>query len=270
VKIALLATIITALALYLAVVLLLFFGQRAMIYPAPKGPAEIPPGFEKVVLNTADGLPLTAAWRPAAPGKRTVLFFHGNGDSLPGAAFATQALAQAGYGVLLADYRGYAGNPGEPSEQGLALDARAALAFARSQGLRDGDLVFMGASLGTGVATALAAEYRPAALVLVSPFTSLPDVGAAAFPWAPVHTLMRDRFPSLETIRRIEAPVLVLHAADDRTIPFSQGEALAKAAPRGSLFRFEQTGHQLQYTESAQSAVADWLAKVLAPDQRSN
>lgn len=260
-KIALLAAGIAALALYLALVLLLFFGQRAMVYPAPKGPAEIPAGFEKVVLHTADGLALTAAWHPAAPGKRTVLFFHGNGDSLSGAAFATQALTQAGYGVLLADYRGYSGNPGEPSESGLALDARAALAFARSQGLRDGDLVFMGASLGTGVATALAVGNRPAALVLVSPFTSLPDVGAAAFPWAPVHTLMRDRYPSLDTIRGIEAPVLVLHAVDDRTIPFSQGEVLAKAAPHGSLFRFEQAGHQLQYTESAQSAVVDWLTK---------
>ncbi|AXB77903.1 alpha/beta hydrolase [Novosphingobium sp. P6W] len=252
--------LLTAAGLYLAFVLLLFAGQRALIYPAPKGPATVPAGFEKVSLETADGLTLVAAWRAPAPGKRTILFFHGNGDSLPGAAMATRHLAASGYGVLLADYRGYAGNPGTPTEAGLLQDGRAAVDFLARRGTASDAVVLMGASLGSGVAARMAAEHAPAALVLVSPFTSLPDAGAAALPWVPVRTLMRDRFDNLGAITRVRAPVLVLHASDDRVIPFRQGAALVAAAPGGQLARFANNGHQLQFTAASQSAIAEWLA----------
>jgi fermentation-respiration switch protein FrsA (DUF1100 family) len=253
-------TVAALIGLYCAVVVLLFLGQRAMIYPAPKGPATIPSGFTRVSLDTADGLSLTSAWRVASPGKPTIVFFHGNGDSLPGAAIAMQRFAAAGYGVLLADYRGYAGNPGAPDEAGLFADGRAAVAFLQRHGIAPERLVLMGASLGTGVATRLAAEHAPAALVLVSGFTSLPDAGAAALPLVPVRLLMRDRFDNLGTIPQVHAPVLVLHATDDRIIPFAQGEALAKAAPDGRLVRFAGYGHQLQFTTPAQDAAIAWLA----------
>jgi fermentation-respiration switch protein FrsA (DUF1100 family) len=255
-------TVAALISIYCAVVLLLFLGQRALIYPAPKGPAAIPPSFTRVSLDTADGLSLTGAWRAASPGKPTIVFFHGNGDSLPGAAIATQRFAAAGYGVLLADYRGYAGNPGAPDDSGLFADGRAAIAFLQRHGIAPEQLVLMGASLGTGVATRLAAEHAPAALVLVSPFTSLPDAGAAALPLVPVRLLMHDRFDNLGAIPQVHAPVLVLHATDDRIIPFAQGEALAKAAPDGKLVRFAGYGHQLQFTTAAQDAVIDWLASL--------
>jgi fermentation-respiration switch protein FrsA (DUF1100 family) len=246
--------------LYLALVILLFIGQRAIIYPAPKGAAKTPPGFESISLETADGLALRAAWRVAAPGKPTILFFHGNGDSLPGAAVATRHLAEAGFGILLADYRGYASNSGSPSEAGLLKDGRAAVQFLQNRGVASSALILMGASLGTGVATQLAAEHAPAALVLVSPFTSLPDAGANAFPWLPVRALVHDRFNNLDAIARVRAPVLILHSIDDRVIPFRQGAALAAAAPNGRLVRFPHDGHQLQFTAMAQSAILEWLA----------
>lgn len=254
-----LTALLVILGLYAAVVLALFVMQRAILYPAPKGPSQIPSGFEKAALHTSDGLALTAAWHPAPQGKPTVLFFHGNGDSLPGAAVATRALKEAGYGLLLADYRGYAGNPGKPTEAGLIADGHAALAFLAERGIPARSLVFMGASLGTGVATRLASETPPAALVLVSPFTSLPDAGAAALPWAPARLLMRDRFDSIGSMPEVKAPVLVLHARDDRVIPFQQGEALERAARDGHLIPFDTYGHQLQFTPPAQGAVLDWL-----------
>jgi pimeloyl-ACP methyl ester carboxylesterase len=136
----------------------------------------------------------------------------------------------------------------------------AAVAFLQRRGIAPERLVLMGASLGTGVATRLAAERAPAALVLVSGFTSLPDAGAAALPLVPVRLLMRDRFDNLGTIPQVHAPVLVLHATDDRIIPFAQGEALAKATPGGRLVRFAGYGHQLQFTAPAQDAAIAWLA----------
>lgn len=245
--------------LYLGGIGLLFFFQRALIYPAPKGPQPLPSGFEQVTLNTADGLGIKAARRAAMPGKPTILFFHGNGDSLPGAAVATEGLARAGYGLLLADYRGYADNPSKPTEAGLFLDGRAAVAFLEGKGLEPQSLIFMGASLGTGIATRMAAEQTPAALVLVSPFTRRPDVAAAAMPWAPARLLTLDRFDNISAIGEITAPVLVLHARDDKVIPFSQGKALAQAARQGMLLPFHGRGHQLQFTAPAQKATIDWL-----------
>ncbi|TCM16899.1 hypothetical protein EDF56_10611 [Novosphingobium sp. PhB165] len=255
----LLTAIVAIGGFYLAAVLLLFLTQRSIVYPAHPHPAPTPSGFERVTLHTDDGLALTAAWRPAAPGKRTVLFFHGNGDNLPGAAKATQRLADAGYGVLLADYRGYSGNPGKPTETGLIRDGEAARAFLETKGVTAPSLILMGASLGTGVATRLAHDHAPAALVLVSPFTSLPDVAARMFRWLPVRMLLLDRFESLTVMPGVAAPVLVLHARDDRLIPFAQGEALAKAARDGHFVAFDRFGHQLQFAPEAQDAIVAWL-----------
>lgn len=246
-------------ALYLCGVGLLFLFQRTLIYPAPQGPQPMPAGFENVSLKTADKLTIKAAWHPGAPDKPTIIFFHGNGDSLPGAAEATKRLAKAGYGILLADYRGYGENPGEPTEAGLMRDGRAALAFVRQQGIEPERLVIMGASLGTGIATQLATEQSPAALVLVSPYTRLPDVAAAVFPWAPTNRLMLDRFDSIDKMDKIRAPVLVLHARNDKVIPYKQGVALAEALPESTLLSFDDEGHQLQFTAPAQTATIAWL-----------
>lgn len=254
-----LTALLALFGLYAAVVLALFAAQRAILFPAPKGPSQIPSGFEKAELHTRDGLTLTAAWRPGAPGKHTVLFFHGNGDSLPGAALATQGLSKAGYGLLLADYRGYAGNPGNPTEAGLIADGHAALAFLTRRGIAPRSIVLMGASLGTGIATRLASETPPRALVLISPFTSLRDAAADALPWVPARRLIRDSFESAALMPEVKAPVLVLHARDDRVIPFEQGEALERAAHDGHLIPFSAYGHQLQFTAPAQDAVLIWL-----------
>lgn len=246
---------------YVGVIALLYLAQRQIVFPAPQGPAAIPAGFIAAPLSTEDGLRLKAAWKAPEPGMPTVLFFHGNGDSLPGAAEATRLLAQHGYGLLLADYRGYADNPGSPSEAGLLADALAAQDFLTAKGIPQEQTILMGASLGTGVASRMATLMRPSAVVLVSPFTSLPDVGAAKFPWAPVRLLMRDKLDSLKAMPAIKAPILVLHARDDRVIPFSQGEALAKAATGAAFVPFAQHGHQLQFTRQAQEAIVAWLGQ---------
>lgn len=242
----------------------LYFGQRALIYPAPAESVAMPQGFAEVRLETDDGLQLRAAWTPPREGRPSIVFFHGNGDTLAGAAMATDAFARSGYGVLLADYRGYGGNPGAPYEAGLTLDADAAARFLAGQGIAHEGTVIMGASLGTGVATALASRWSqaggpPAALVLVSPFTSLPDAAAAAFPWLPVRRFVHDRYDSLDTIGTLAAPVLVLHARNDAVIPHGQGRRLAGAARDGTLESFAHEGHQLQYGEAAQAFTLRWL-----------
>jgi uncharacterized protein len=249
-------------AFYLVLVGAMFLLQRHMIYPAPDRAPPLPAGFERIVLRDAPALRLEAAWRAPRPGMPTVVFFHGNGDSWAGGAAATEVLAREGAGILLAGYRGYADNGGQPGEQGLYADAEAALAWANRQGIADGGLILIGNSLGSGVATEMALRRRPAGLILISPFASLADVAARQYPWLPVRWLLRDRYDNQAKIGRVSGPVLIQHGAADRLIPVDQARRLAAARPGAKLLLFDGAGHDLAYGADAQAAQRDWLRAV--------
>jgi len=248
---------VAAVGVALALLLIVFLAQRRFIYPAPRTVGAISaPGFDRVVLHTADGLDLAALYRPAA-GHRTIVFFHGNGDSLQGSLRATQAIAAAGFGVLLPEYRGYGGNPGSPNESGLYADARAATAFLRRQGISSRDIVAIGNSLGSGPATEVATGERLGGLIIVSGFTNLPAVAADAM-GLPIAALIRDRFDNATKLARSTIPTLILHADDDRVILLAHGQRLALAS-KTFLLVFAGGGHGLAYRPAAGAAEVRWL-----------
>ena len=248
------------LGLYAAGLGALYAGQRSMIFPAPDGSVAPPPGYGAVTLNTADGLQLKALYRAPAPGRPTLVFFHGNGDSLAGSLVAVERYVAAGYGALLPEYRGYGGNPGSPSEAGLYADGRAARAWLADRGVAGERQVLIGFSLGTGVVTRLAEEQAPAALILIAPYTSVPDVVAHRFGRLVPGWLVRDRLDSLSRIDRIAAPTLILHDRDDRSIPVAHGQRLAQRSGRARLVLFSGHDPQLGFAGEAQDAALDWLA----------
>jgi uncharacterized protein len=205
--------------------------QRRLIYfpsPGPVPPAAaVLPGGRDVVLDTDDGMRLGAWYFPG--GRTAVLVCNGNaGDRSMRATFAT-ALNRRGLSVLLFDYRGYGGNPGSPSEIGLAADARAALAWLAAQADVD-RIVYFGESLGAAVAIGLAVQHSPAALVLRSPFTSLADVAAVHYPWLPARRLLLDRYPSIDRIASVLAPVMVIAGDRDDIVPATLSRRLYDAA----------------------------------------
>jgi hypothetical protein len=156
--------------------------------------------------------------------------FHGNHGSLRGERYRLKHFKDAQMGVLLLAYRGYSGNAGVPNEQGLYADARAALDWLEQNGVASTSTVLHGISLGTGVATKMAAERDFAAVVLESPYTSTVDVAAYRFPIVPVTWLMEDRFESLARIRAITEPILIMHGDADTVIPQRFGRELFEAA----------------------------------------
>lgn len=217
----------------------LWLGQRWLMYAPDQAvpPASrVLPGAEEVAFETADGLRLAAWFVPAAggvPPRATVLVFNGNGGNRGYRAPLAAALARAGLAVLLFDYRGYGGNPGRPTEAGLLADARAARAYLLSRSdVEPARLVYLGESLGAAVAVALAAEQPPAALILRSPFTSMVDMARLIYPFLPVDLLVWDRYPSLDRIGRVRAPLLVVAGDGDRLVPVEQSRRLyERAAP---------------------------------------
>lgn len=244
---------------YLAMLGGLYVAQARLIYPAPQQQHAPTPGFAAVVLKTEDDLALTAHWRPPANGRPAVVFFHGNGGSLAGAAAETARFAELGYGVLLVEYRGYGGNPGDPSEQGFYRDGRAGMTFLAAQGIPPKRTILIGNSIGSGTATEMAKAFAPAALILTSPFTSLGDVVRERLPIVPVSLLLRDRFDNLAKLQALTMPVLVLHGTADQVVPFAHGKALADASPRVNFRAFDGAGHELSFRPEAQMAQTEWL-----------
>jgi fermentation-respiration switch protein FrsA (DUF1100 family) len=217
-------------ATYALLVGLLFTFQRSLLYPANPfrpAPAELGvPEMQVVTLRTRDGLDLVGWYAPPRGDRATIVSFHGNGDFVGANADFARQLIDRGFGVLLASYRGYSGNPGTPSESGLYEDGRAALDFVETRG---GRVILQGFSLGSGVAVQLATERKVAGLILEAPFTSVVDVAAAAYPFVPVRFLMFDRFDSRAKIALIVVPVLITHGTLDEVIPAVQFDHLYAA-----------------------------------------
>ncbi len=225
-----------AVVLAALVVAALWAFQRQLVYlpdrQAVPPAARVLPGASDVVLETEDGLELGAWWLPAAQaGAPAVLVASGNGGSRELRAPLARALAEQGLSVLLFDYRGYGGNPGSPTEQGLARDVRAARRFLLEvAGVPADRLLYFGESLGAAVVTELATEHPPAGLVLRSPFEDLASVGSVHYPLLPVRALLRDRYPVAEHIAHVDAPTTVLYGTADSIVPPEQSRAVAAAA----------------------------------------
>lgn len=256
--------IITAVLIYGGLLALMYVFQRGLLYfpdTAHKLPAasDLPQATE-VTFQSDDGEKLLGWYVPPREGKKLVLYFQGNAGGLNLRADRFNWLTADGTGLLALSYRGYGGSSGKPSEDGLIRDARAAYDFAsaRTTATR---IVLFGESLGGGVAVALAAERKIAGLILDAPFTSAVDVGAAAYPFAPVRWLMKDTWRSDERIGRVAAPLLVLHGEQDRIVPIGFGERLfALASEPKRMARFPQGGHVNLDGFGAPKAIQEFLA----------
>ena len=232
----LLTVLIAGVALYGIAVTALWALQRDLMYFPDHAP-RVPPshyamlgGVQEVLVTTADGVELAAWYAAAPPARPTVVMFHGNAGSLRHERYRLQHFMDAGLGAMLLSYRGYSGNGGTPTEEGLYADARAALDWLDANGVDDESIVVYGISLGTGVATKMAAERELGAVVLEAPYTSTVDVAGIRFPVVPVGWLMEDRFESLARIRAITEPLLVMHGDRDDVIPQRFGRQLFDAA----------------------------------------
>src|SRR5215510_11349705 len=249
---------------------LMYVFQRALMYfPDPRRTPPAVAGLrqaDEVVLTSVDGEKLIAWHVPRRGPRPVVIYFHGNAGALDLRAGRFKWLIADGTGLVALSYRGYGGSSGKPSETGLIDDGMAAYDFAASR-YPANHIVLWGESLGTGVAIAVAAERRVARVILDAPFTSIADVGAAAYPFAPVRWLIKDPFHSDERIGRVSAPLLALHGEQDQIVPIVFGERLfAIAREPKRMVRFPQGGHVDLDDHGAEMVVRKFLSEVLGPD----
>jgi uncharacterized protein len=235
-------TLAIALLLYTALCGSLYVFQRDILYkPATTYTAPNPaslPTMQEVTFTTEDNMTLHSWFAPSTTEKPTILFLHGNAGGLQERTATYQAIMEAGYGLLALEYRGYSGNAGKPTEEGLYQDARAALSYLNEHGVPSKHVVVMGHSLGTGVAVQMATEYPLTAIVLIAPYTSMIAMANDQYWYVPAGLLLKDRFDSLSKATQVDDPVLIFHGEHDALIPVTQGRALnaaLTAAPRKQI-----------------------------------
>jgi fermentation-respiration switch protein FrsA (DUF1100 family) len=224
---------------------LLYHPDRTVRDPVLSGLAMMQP----IKAESADGLDLLSWYAKGQPQQPIVVYLHGNAGNIGSREHKVRPFLDVGFGVLLVGYRGFGINPGKPSEEGLYADARAALSILNKDGDRKRLIILYGESLGTAVATNLAAELAragtpAAALILEAPFPSVTSVAEYHYPFVPVKWLLKDHFDQASRISRIFAPVLIFHGDQDKTIPIHLGKALFDKAltPKQSKW-FTGAGH---------------------------
>jgi fermentation-respiration switch protein FrsA (DUF1100 family) len=230
-----------AAGVYVGLIVILFLFQGWFLYypkrQIPATPDRFAMPYEAVTLQTADGLRLAAWYVPCPAARGTVLYCHGNGGNLGYWVGAVGTIHQAGLNVLIFDYRGYGQSEGSPSEEGTYADAEAAWRYlVEERRVPPAEIIIHGRSLGGAVAAWLARKHPPRALILESSFTSVPDRAAKMLPFVPVRLILRYEYNTLEYLKGVHCPILIIHSRQDNLIPFEHGRRLFEVAEEPKTF----------------------------------
>jgi uncharacterized protein len=228
--------IAAAAALFVWTVVLMIFEEKFIYFPQkyPQGAydqAHSIPNLRECWITTEDSVRIHAWFAPAESAKATLVMSHGNAGNISHRYLVLRSLQRRGYNVLMYDYRGYGRSNGTPSEDGIYRDGRAAYDYVISLPNVDKNRVFLwGTSLGGAVAIDVAQYRTVAGLILESTFTSAPDVARVAYPFLPVQFVMHTKLNSIQKIKNIKIPLLIIHGSRDSIIPIRMGRSLFDAA----------------------------------------
>lgn len=253
---------------YCALLIAVYFNQRILLYFPPQGYVspfvdDAQKVFQELPVKTEDGLDLKGWYAPATSQPLTLVFFHGNGDGLRTSSLITPPYLATGYGVLLAEYRGYSGMPGSPTEDGLYADARAYLKALIASGVKEENIVLFGHSLGTGVATQMATEFHVRGVILLAPYMSIAKMAQVRFPIFPSEYMTKDRFESFKKIPNVHVPILMANGGRDAVIPPSQGRQLFALANEPKQFLFvPDGGHNDMFETQFVDVSLKWLQEL--------
>ncbi len=219
----------------------IYFPKRKIIITPEK--TGLP--YENVFFETSDGVKLNGWFIEAVGGEKTVLFCHGNAENISYFLDEVKQFNEMGFGVFIFDYRGYGLSGGKPCERGTYLDAAAAWNWLTGdKRFSPKNIIVIGRSLGGAVASHLASEHKPGFLSVESAFTSIEDMGRVKYSFLPAKYLLRYHYRTVEHIRNVRCPVLVVHSRGDREVPFSHGLKIFQAANEPKEFLEIKGGHR--------------------------
>jgi len=220
--------------------------------------------IEKVKINTQDGIELLSWYHNKNLNSyKTILFLHGNAGSLENRIHKINHFKEMNVNFLLISWRGFNGNKGKPTEKGLYEDAKSAVAWLKSKGVNENNIIIYGESLGTGVATEIAQNKNFAGIILESPFTSMVDAGKNKYPYLPVRLLLKDKYESNKKIKNIKSPILIMHGKVDNLVPFDMGKKMYELANEPKYYYFsEYDDHMMEYNEKLLQVLKDFISSL--------
>ncbi len=238
----LLEIIVGILAIYTLVLILLFIFQRNLMYHPDENNYfgdKLKVNIEKVKINTSDNINLLAWFHKKDLKKfKTIVYFHGNAGKLENRIHKLNHFKDMKVNFLIIAWRGFSGNEGKPSEEGLYEDGNSSIRWLKNLGLTEKDIIIYGESLGTGIATEIAQNKNFAGLILETPFTSMIDAAKNFYPYIPVDLILKDKYKNNVKIKNINVPLLVMHGEEDQIVPFWMGKKIYEIAnkPKYSYF----------------------------------
>ena len=239
--------------IYFVITVVVYFFQRKLLYH-PFSPQITGKGlihnFETINFKTSDNFELKGWFHLKNSNKKTILFLHGNAGNLDNRIDKLNFLGNMDINFLIISWRGYSGNPGNPSETGLYKDALGGIEWLNKKGISNDRIILYGESLGTAITAEVAQNENFAGIILEAPFTSMVDMGQKIYPIFPVKFLLKDKYESKNKIKNIKSPNLVLHGRKDKIVPFYMGEKIFEMAnsPKFKYFT-DLDDHMMNFDE---------------------
>ncbi len=240
--------------IYLFILISTYLFQRNLLYHPGENNYfgdQLLVSVEKVKIKTKDNIELLSWYHSKNNNDyKTILFLHGNAGTLENRIHKINHFRDMNINFLLVAWRGFSGNKGKPTEQNLYEDARSAVKWLESKGIKENNIIIYGESLGTGIATEIAQNKNFAGVILESPFTSMIEAAKNKYPYLPVKFLLKDKYESNKKIKNIQSPILIMHGKVDNIVPFYMGKKMYELAnnPKYSYFS-EYDDHMMEYNE---------------------
>ena len=256
-------SLVLLLIVYLIITIFLYSFQRNLLYHPTEnnyyGDSLIVP-IEKVKIKTKNNLELLSWYHEKNINYKTILFLHGNAGTLENRIHKINHFKDIKINFLIISWRGFSGNKGKPTEQGLYEDANSAIRWLKNKGFNEEDIIIYGESLGTGVTTEIAQNKNFAGIILESPFTSMIDAAKNKYPYFPIKFLLKDKYESYKKIKKINSPILVMHGEKDSIVPFFMGKKIYELAnePKYSYFS-KYDDHMMEYNEKLLQSLKNFL-----------
>ena len=250
--------------MYFFVLVFLYFYQGNLLYHPNENnysDDKITVDIKKVKIRTSDNIELLGWYHEKnLKDHKTLVYFHGNAGSLENRIHKLNHFQDMNINFLIIAWRGFSGNNGKPTEQGLYEDGKSAINWLVKKGIDEKNLILYGESLGTGVATHLAQNKNYAGIILETPFTSMIDAAKTFYPYIPVNLLLKDKFENYKKIVNINSPILVMHGEEDQIVPFSMGKKIYEIAnkPKYSYFT-KYDNHMMEYDKKLVLALKSFL-----------
>ena len=258
--------IFLSLASYFSISMFMYIFQRTFMYhPNVKNTDSTTAQFDykEVHINSENDIKLKSWFAYANPNNKTILFFHGNAGELSARVYKLNKFHELDLNFLIISWRGFSGNNGKPTEQGLYKDAENAVAWLVAKGINKKDIILYGESLGTGIAIELATKDQYSGVILESPYTSMIDMGKRFYPFLPISILQKDKYNSLKKLNMIKSPILVLHGKADTLVPFYMGKKIYDAANEPKYYYFPDIdNHMMTYDQNMMKTLSNFVDEI--------